>query len=312
MNTRSRLRRLAVVTAALLAAACGAAPAAAPAASPVEQAATPAALSATPSAAPAAAEGAPAPGSSTVHTGLLSEEAFKALHELRTDKAPPARGAIIDLAGNRAYLSLPKDAKPPIPAVIVIHEWWGLNDNIMHWTDRLADDGYAALAVDLYGGKVGKTPDEAMALMKSTDDAKSLANLHTAHSFLMTDPRIMAKRTGSIGWCFGGAWSLQTALAEPELDAAVMYYGRPVTDPAKLKAIKAPLLGVFGNLDKSIPPDVVNTFDKALKDAGVPHDIYRYEADHAFANPSNPHYDTKSAADAWEHVRAFLAKKLKG
>ena len=297
MNTPFALRRAAMITAALLVAACGAAPA--------EPSVAPAA-----SAAPAA--NATAPGSSTVHTGLLSEEDFKALHELRTDKAPPSRGAMIDIAGNRAYLSIPKDAKPPLPAVLVIHEWWGLNDNIMHWTDRLAEDGYAALAVDLYGGKVGKTPDEAMALMKAVEDDKAVANLRASHKFLTTDPRIMAPRTASIGWCFGGAWSLQEGLNEPEIDAVVMYYGRPVTDPAKLKVIKAPLLGVFGNMDKSIPPDTVNTFDKALKDAGVNHEILRYDADHAFANPSNPHYDTKSAGDAWEHVRAFLAKKLKG
>ncbi|KYF83471.1 dienelactone hydrolase, partial [Sorangium cellulosum] len=244
--------------------------------------------------------------------GLLSEEDFKALHQLRSDKAPPARGQTVDVAGTKAYLSLPKDAKPPIPGLVVIHEWWGLNEHIKHWTDRLAEDGYAALAVDMYGGKVATTPDDAMAAMKAVDEAKGLEVVRAAHRFLSTDARISAPRTGSIGWCFGGAWSLKLALNEPELDAAVIYYGRLVTDPAQLKAIKAPVLGVFGNQDKGIPPEVVNEFDKALHDAGVEHQVLRYDADHAFANPSGERYDTKAAADAWEKVRQFLAAKLKG
>ncbi|KYF53935.1 dienelactone hydrolase, partial [Sorangium cellulosum] len=245
-------------------------------------------------------------------TGLLSEEDFKALHQLRSDRAPPARGQSVEVAGTQAYLSLPKDAKAPIPGVVVIHEWWGLNEHIKHWTDRLAEDGYAALAVDLYGGKVATTPDDAMAAMKAVDEAKGIETVRAAHRFLTTDARVSAPRTGSIGWCFGGAWSLKLAMNEPELDAAVLYYGRLVTDPAKLQAIKAPVLGVFGNRDEGIPPQVVNDFDKALHEAGVEHEVLRYDADHAFANPSGERYDTKAAADAWEKVRRFLAAKLKG
>lgn len=295
------LFRLATPLAMTAALACSAAPPSPPAAAPGAT-----------SAPTDAAAGAPAPDApSEGRIGLLSEEDFKALHELRPDKAPPARGQAIDISGTPAYLSLPPGAKPPLPGVVVIHEWWGLNEHIKHWTDRLAEDGYAALAVDLYGGKVATTPDEAMATMKSVDEAKGVEALRAAHRFLVTDPRVAAPRTGSIGWCFGGAFSLKLALHEPELDAAVIYYGRLVTDPAALKAIKAPVLGVFGNLDKGIPPEVVNEFDKALDDAGVEHEILRYDADHAFANPSGKRYDTKAAADAWEHVRRFLAAKLK-
>jgi len=134
---------------------------------------------------------------------------------------------------------LPEGATAPLPAVIVIHEWWGLNDHVRHWADRLAADGYAALAVDLYGGKVATTPDEAMAAMKSVDEAKAKAKsmLAAAHRFLADDPRIDAKRRGVIGWCFGGAWSLQHAIAEADLDAAVIYYGRLSTEPAQLAKI---------------------------------------------------------------------------
>jgi carboxymethylenebutenolidase len=242
--------------------------------------------------------------------GSLTEEQFKALHQLTGDKAPPPRGEKVTIDGTRAYLSLPKGKSAPLPGLIVIHEWWGLNEHIQHWADRLAEDGYAALAVDLYGGKITKTPDEAAAAMKSVHDEQALKTLHAAHDFLQKDARIKAPRTGSIGWCFGGAWSLQVALHGPELDAAVIYYGRLVTDPAALKPIKAEILGVFGNKDKAIPPDNVNAFEAALKEAGVKATILRYDADHAFANPSGQRYDETSAADAWSKVRPFLAQKL--
>lgn len=296
MKLRPLLRRLAAPLALLAATACSAS-------------------SLPPSAEPPPGAAAPAPapsGAADSSTGLLSEEDFKALHQLRSDKAPPARGQTVEVAGTRAYLSLPRDAKPPIPGIVVIHEWWGLNEHIKHWTDRLAEDGYAALAVDMYGGKVATTRDDAMATMKVVDEAKGIETVRAAHRFLSTDARVSAPRTGSIGWCFGGAWSLKLALNEPELDAAVIYYGRLVTDPAQLKAIKAPVLGVFGNKDKGIPLEVVNDFDKALHEAGVEHELLRYDADHAFANPSGERYDTKAAADAWEKVRRFLAAKLKG
>jgi len=243
-------------------------------------------------------------------TGALSEEAFKALHTLRPEGAPPPRGERVAIDGTSAYLSLPKGKTAPLPGIVVIHEWWGLNEHIQHWADRLAEDGYAALAVDLYGGVVAKTPDEAMATMKSVDEKKALATLLAAHDFLEKDPRVMATRTASIGWCFGGGWSLKLAMNEPDLDAAVIYYGRVSTDPAELRPIKAELLGIFGTRDKSIPDDKVSAFDAALGEASVTHTILRYDAEHAFANPSQPRYDEKSAADAWAKVHALLARKL--
>ncbi|WP_050433272.1 dienelactone hydrolase family protein [Chondromyces crocatus] len=258
-----------------------------------------------------AAVGSASPTTGTSYTGLLSEEAFKAIHELKADRAPAPRGQEVQVEGSTAYLSLPLDAKAPLPGVVVIHEWWGLNEHIRHWTDRLAEDGYAALAVDLYGGKVAANADDAMAAMKAVNDEGALKILRGANRFLETDPRTRSPRTGSIGWCFGGAWSLQLAMHEPALDAAVIYYGRLVTDVAALQAIRAPVLGVFGNKDGGIPPKAVDEFDKALHEAGVMHSILRYDADHAFANPSGKRYDEKAAEDAWKHVRAFLAMHLK-
>lgn len=256
----------------------------------------------------------PAPQSPAVEpnkpaeTGGLSEAEFKALH------VPPAEGAVpklegemIDLDGTKAYLSLP-EGKGPFPAIVVIHEWWGLNEHIQHWSDRLAKSGWAAIAVDLYGGTVAKTPDEAMAAMKQVDPAKAKATLAAALDFAAKDPRIAAPKRAVIGWCFGGAWSLQAAMAQPQLDGAIIYYGQLETDPAKLGAIKAEVLGVFGNKDKGIPPAKVDEFEAALKQAGVKATIYRYDAEHAFANPSNPKYDEVAAADAWSHVLSFLGQ----
>jgi carboxymethylenebutenolidase len=244
-------------------------------------------------------------------TGSVTEEQFKAMHELKTGPAPELHGSMIELAGGKAYLSLPPGAKPPFPAVVVIQEWWGLNDHIKHWSDRLAAEGYAALAVDLYDGKVATTPDSAMAYVKAVNQDRANEILMAAFKFLAADPRVQATRRGSIGWCFGGGQSLALALAAPELNACVMYYGRPELDPKALQAIKAPLLGIFGNLDQSIPPATVNEFDAALGKAGVKHTILRYDAPHAFANPSNPKYDEKSAGAAWMEVQKFLAANLK-
>src|SRR5206468_157594 len=147
-----------------------------------------------------------------------------------------------------------------------------------------------ALAIDLYGGKVTKTSDDAMAAMNAVDEKAAAATIDKAIAYLKSDPRIRAPKRAVIGWCFGGGWSMQTALAHPELDGVIIYYGQLETDPKKLAAIKAPLLGVFGNLDQGIPPTTVDAFDTALGAAHVAHEIYRYDAPHAFANQSNPKY----------------------
>lgn len=251
----------------------------------------------------------PAPSGSSnlpASTGPLSEAEFKAMHAPPTGTVPPRTGVAVDIAGTKGYLALPK-GQGPFPAILVIHEWWGLNENIEHWTDRLASAGWAALAIDLYGGVVAKDRDTAMTAMKAVEPPKALATIKAGLDFLAADARIRAPKRAVIGWCFGGAWSLQTALAHPELDGAIIYYGQLETDPAKLAAIKARVLGVFGARDKGIPPEQVAKFGAALKQAGVRAEIKSYDADHAFANPSNTEkYDETNAADAWKHVLAFL------
>ncbi|MEZ4465798.1 MAG: dienelactone hydrolase family protein [bacterium] len=129
-------------------------------------------------------------------TRRLSEADFKALHALTGAAAPAPRGVMVDLGGGQAYLSLPPGATAPVPGVVVIHEWWGLNDHIKHWADRLADDGYAALAVDLYGGRVATTPDEAMAAMKTVDTDKASELLKKAVAFLEAPIPGFRRRSG--------------------------------------------------------------------------------------------------------------------
>jgi len=242
-------------------------------------------------------------------TGVLDEAAFAALHDLKEEKAPPLLGRDIAFAGGSGYLSRPPLGKATA-AVIVLHEWWGLNDHVKHWTDRLAADGYDALAVDLYGGKIATDREEALAAMQAVDEAAALATLRAAHRHLVAKDGLAAERTAVIGWCFGGAWSLRLAAAEPELDACVLYYGRLIEDSEALTAMRAPVLGIFGDLDTSIPPAAVTRFAGAMRKAGKALEVRQYPAHHAFANPSGARYDKKHAAFAWEETRAFLARHL--
>ena len=257
----------------------------------------------------AARHGAPAPPAAPfLPPPPLTESEFKALHTLRADQAPASRGLAVDLAGTRAYLSLPAGA--PLGGVVVIHEWWGLNDHIRHWTDRLAGEGYAALAVDLYDGKTATDADAAMALMKSVDHAAAVRKLRAALEFLASDARVRGTRRAAIGWCFGGGMALELALAAPDLDAAVIYYGPLVADVARLRAVRARLFGVFGTRDEAVPPEEVAAFERAAAEAGVALEIERYDAPHAFANPSGPRYDEAAAQDAWSRARSFLRTAL--
>jgi carboxymethylenebutenolidase len=219
-------------------------------------------------------------------------------------------------AGGQAlhgYIAHPKGRGPSgIPALIVIHEWWGLNDNIKAVTRRLAGEGYTALAVDLYGGTHATTPDEAQKLMAGALGQMDVtaANLRAAYDDLK---QAGATRVGVIGWCFGGGWSLQTALAIPDgIAAAVVYYGRPESDRAKLGALRAPVLGLYGADDKSIPVEAVHGFETLAHELGKQVNVHIYPgAGHAFANPSGNNYRPEAAADAWKRTIAFFAANLK-
>jgi carboxymethylenebutenolidase len=213
----------------------------------------------------------------------------------------------------RGYLAKPKSPRGALPGIIVIHEWWGLNDNIRAMTRRLAGEGYQALAVDLYGGQKADTPDAAMKLVNGVMQNRAPAeeNLRRAAAYL---ERNGAPRIGVIGWCFGGGWSLATALLVPDkIGATVIYYGHLETDPAKLATLKSPILGSFGAEDQSIPAATVREFESALKKLGKPVEIKIYDgAGHAFANPSGGNYRPEAAKDAWQRTTAFFARHLRG
>jgi carboxymethylenebutenolidase len=219
-------------------------------------------------------------------------------------------------AGRRnlvGYLAMPEDAAEPLPGIIVIHEWWGLNDNIKAMTRRLAGEGYVALAVDLYGGATADTPEAAERLMAAltADPEGARSNLRQAYDYL--EKYALAPRIASVGWCLGGGWSLQTALLLPnELDAMVMYYGQVVTARERLAPLNVPILGFFGAEDSSIPVPEVQTFRETLGELGKDADVRIVSGvGHAFANPSGGNYDEQAASESWATMLAFFERHLK-
>jgi len=212
------------------------------------------------------------------------------------------------------FLARPEGAEQGLPAIIVIHEWWGLNDNIRAMARQLAGAGYAALAVDLYGGQVADTPEAARELAGAARDnpAPLEDNLRQAYAYLKEQAG--AAKIGVIGWCFGGGWSLQTAIMLGDgIDAAVVYYGRLTSDPAELETLTAPVLGLFGAEDQGIPVESVREFESAMQALGKPVAVHVYEgAGHAFGNPSGTRYNAEAAEDAWAQTLAFFEQHLKG
>jgi carboxymethylenebutenolidase len=212
----------------------------------------------------------------------------------------------------KGVLNIPQ-GKGPFPAIIVIHEWWGLNDWVKEQGSKLSDLGYVTLAVDLYRGKVATTPDEAHEIMRGVPEDRAKRDLHAAFSFLQSQPDVKKNRIGAIGWCMGGGYSLDVALEEPDLAADVINYGHLATDPAALKKINAPILGLFGAQDRGITPDDVKKFEEQLKQLGKKVDVTIYpDAGHAFENPNNKDgYRPQDAADAWGKTVKFFAANLK-
>lgn len=212
------------------------------------------------------------------------------------------------------YLARPQAAAGDLPALIVIHEWWGLNDNVRAMARRFAGEGYTVLAVDMYADQVAEEPARAQELMMQVMESPQtgVQNLQAAAEYLSQTAR--AARLGIVGWCFGGGWSLRGALAMPErIDAAVMYYGQPITAAGELQRLDAPLLGLFAAKDQGIPVAQVREMERSLQQLGKQAEVVVYPGtDHAFANPSGGNYDAAAAADAWQRATRFFAQHLKG
>ena len=212
-----------------------------------------------------------------------------------------------------AYLAIP-DSAGPHPALVVIQEWWGLNDWIKEQARKFAEQGYIALAPDLYRGKVADDPNLAHELMRGLPQDRAVRDLKAAFDYLASRPDVRHDKIGSVGWCMGGGFSLLLAVNEPGLAACVVNYGSMPTDKEEIERIQAPVLGNFGADDRGIPPSAVEEFEGTMKAAHKSIDVKEYDgAGHAFENPNNKlGYREAAANDAWARTIAFLNRNLKG
>ncbi|MEJ2482348.1 MAG: dienelactone hydrolase family protein [Gemmatimonadota bacterium] len=209
------------------------------------------------------------------------------------------------------YLTLP-EGEGPFPAVILIHEWSGLVDRVRQVADAMADEGYVALAADLYSGRTGSDRDENMALMEEAqaDPDRIIANLDAAARALRGRSDVTGK-IATMGWCFGGGVALSYAIGGQNHDGTAIFYGRLVQDPELLSQIDHPIYGTFAQMDRGIPPEEVERFAGALKAAGIENDLHIYDdVQHGFwlwvdRDPAN---STKPALDAWIRLKAYLKR----
>jgi carboxymethylenebutenolidase len=260
-------------------------------------------------------------GSSTNVTDLLKSNS--------QNSSTPLENKTVNYFGNASgYLVYPSSSSPSsiknnntiannnmFPAVVMIHENKGLNDNIKNMANLLAKEGYVILAVDLFNGEVTTDQKRASELTQSIRDnpAAAITNLKSAVKYLASLPNVNQEKIASLGWCFGGQQSLQLALNSEEhpLAATVIYYGRLVTDPETLSKIKWPVLGIFGDQDQSIPVTTVEQFEEAVTKNGITNEIYIYKGvGHAFANPSGDNYAPNETKGAWQKTLSFLNKYL--
>ncbi len=210
------------------------------------------------------------------------------------------------------HFVFPADMVDPLPGLIVIHEWWGLNDGVRAMADRLAAEGYVVLAVDLFEGQSTLSPSAARTqMLKVVENPESAnENIRQAYRFLVDSA--LSPRIGSLGWCFGGGWSLNSALLFPDkLNAAVIYYGQVTDNEERLAPLNVPILGLFGADDRGITVESVNGFEQALENLGKNYEIEIYaNAQHAFANPSGNRYNAEVAELAWVKTLEFLDRYL--
>jgi carboxymethylenebutenolidase len=215
--------------------------------------------------------------------------------------------AVTTKRGRRASAALAKPARKG-PAILLIHEWWGLNDQIKSVAAELASQGYLALACDLYNGQITTDAGKAGALMEAVKPDEATDTMTAWLEWLRKSPDGNGK-VATIGWCMGGGMSLMASLAAP-VDATVIYYGNVGQPPDKLARLKGPVQGHFAERDGWINHAMVDPFAANLKELGKKADLYWYDADHAFANPTGQNYVKKDAALAWSRTLGFLKANL--
>lgn len=206
------------------------------------------------------------------------------------------------------YVAMPDDEKV-YPGVVLIHEWWGLNDNIKDVANVLASEGYTVFAVDLYNGEVATTPEKAMELRRSVDNQITVENMKSAIEYLRNE--VGVSNVASMGFCFGGEQSGLLSISDAQLDATVIYYGSVPQNLSDIENVDAPVLGIFGENDTGITPDTVRVFEDGLNQLGLENDITIYEGvGHAFANPGGSRFAEEETRDAWSKTLLFLDENL--
>ncbi|CAN5265780.1 hypothetical protein BH11BAC6_BH11BAC6_06420 [soil metagenome] len=239
------------------------------------------------------------------------DKEFVALHANPLPYTYTGRGEDINYKtsdGTDAHAWLIKADKPTDYYIFVIHEWWGLNDYIKKQSEQMANDlGANILALDLYDNQVAATREDAAKIMQTVKTERAMAIIKGAYTYAGSNAKVF-----TIGWCFGGGWSLQAAIeGSKQAVGCMMYYGQPEEDVNRLKTINCDIIGFFGNKDTHPSPEMVDKFIKTADSAGVKLMVNRYEATHGFANPSNPNYDKEATADAYSKVLAFIKERMK-
>jgi len=250
-----------------------------------------------------------------VGSGAEARAQESALPPAVLGEAGPPAGAPISYfdaePATRGYLATP-EGEGPFPAVILIHEWNGLVDRVRQVADALAEEGYVALAADLYGGRTGSSREENVALMQEAQASpeRIIANLDAAARFLRARPDVTG-RIATMGWCFGGGVALSYAIGGENHDGTAIFYGRLVQDPELLARIDHPIYGTFAEMDRGIPPEEVERFAEALRQAGIENDLHIYDdVDHGFWLwvDRDPEVAAEPALDAWERLKAYLKR----
>lgn len=250
-------------------------------------------------------------------TQFMADASFVAIHGAPKVNTAQLHGKMVSFKVNGvgdtgAYWVAP--SKGSKVGIVMIHEYWGLNDNIKATADKLhAATGYAVLAVDLYEGKVTTDAKTAGQLMGENNADKSKLRVHQAVRDLRngTFGGFKASKVGSVGYCFGGGWSYWTGVeGGNQVQAVAIYYGMPDSNPQIVSELKAPVMFVHAMKDKWINDKVVDELSMEMVKQHKKIEVLHYDADHAFANPSNAHYNPEFTADAWKHLLAFYKKNL--
>lgn len=247
----------------------------------------------------------------TVLHGIASAPLAAILASTQMSRARAAQTEMTEIttsSGTTVSAAIAQPQTTPAASVVLIHEWWGLNDQIKAMAAEVADQGYTAIAVDLYAGEVARDPDAARSLMKSVDATQATDTLESWINWSREQSQSNGK-VATLGWCFGGGWSLNASLAA-QVDATVIYYGNVGKTSDELATLGSPVLGHFASEDKFINKDMVSGFEQAMGDAGKSLETHWYEADHAFANPTTARYDEQDAGLAWERTLTFLNQHL--